>query len=65
MRLIVDSPTHKHMKATWPEFQGDPRHVRLGLASDGVSPPSLGGKGQPTSVWPIIVMNTTFLPGCL
>ncbi len=45
MRLPVDSPAHKHVESTWPEFECDPRHVRLGLASDGVSPHSLGGKG--------------------
>ena len=45
MRLPVDSPAHKHVESTWPEFGRDPRHVRLGLASDGVSPHSLGGKG--------------------
>ncbi len=44
------------------EFEHDPRHVRLGLASDGVSQHSLGGKGRPTSVWPIIVMNYNLPP---
>jgi hypothetical protein len=57
MRLIVDSPAHKHVEATWPEFERDPRHVRLGLASDGVSPHSLGEYGQSSFVWPIVVMN--------
>ncbi len=33
MRLPVDSPTHKHVELTWPEFERDPKHVRLGLAS--------------------------------
>ncbi len=37
MRLPVDSPAHKHVESTWPEFECDPRHVRLGLASNGVS----------------------------
>jgi hypothetical protein len=32
MRLIVDSPTHKHVESTWLKFERDPRHVRLGLA---------------------------------
>jgi len=31
MRLPVDSPAHKHVESTWPEFERDPRHVRLGL----------------------------------
>jgi hypothetical protein len=38
------------------------RHVRLGLASDGVSPHSFGRKGRPTSVWPVVVMNYNLLP---
>jgi len=62
MRLPVDSPAHKHVESTWPEFERDPRHVRLGLTSDGVSPHSLGGKGRPTSVWPVVVMNYNLPP---
>ena len=50
MRLLVDSLAHKHIESTWPEFEHDPRHVQLGLASDGISPHSLGGKRHPTSV---------------
>jgi len=30
MRLSVDSPPHKHVESTWPEFERDLRHVRLG-----------------------------------
>jgi hypothetical protein len=45
MRLPIDSPTHKHVESIWLEFQRDPRHVRLRLASDGVSPHLLGEKG--------------------
>ncbi len=62
MRLPVDSPAHIHVETTWPEFSHDPRHVRLGLASDGVSPHNLGGKGRPTSVWPVVVMNYNLPP---
>ncbi|KAL3691389.1 hypothetical protein R1sor_005040 [Riccia sorocarpa] len=38
MRLVVDSPAVQHVEQTWPEFRRDPRHLRFGLASDGVSP---------------------------
>jgi hypothetical protein len=62
MRLIVDSTAHKHVESTWPEFERDHRHVRLGLASDGVSPHSLGGKDQPTSIWPAVLMNYNLPP---
>jgi hypothetical protein len=62
MRLIVDSPAHKRVKTTWSDFEREPMHVRLGLASDDVSLHSLGEKGQPTSVWPVVVMNYNLLP---
>ncbi len=62
MYRCTDSLAHKHVESTWPEFERDPRHVRLGLASDGVSPHSLGGKGRPTSVWPVVVMNYNLPP---
>jgi hypothetical protein len=62
MRLIVNSFSHKHVESIWPEFERDPRHVRLGLASNGVSPHSLEGKGQPTSVWPVVLMNYNLPP---
>ncbi|CAM6084236.1 unnamed protein product [Calypogeia fissa] len=62
MRVPVDSPAHKHVESTWPESAIDPRHVRLGLALDGVNPHSLGGSGRPTSVWPVVVMNYNLPP---
>jgi hypothetical protein len=61
MRLIVDSLAHKHMEATWLEFKHDSRHVRLGLASGGVSLHSFGRNGQSTCVWPLVVMNYNLL----
>ncbi|CAM6082436.1 unnamed protein product [Calypogeia fissa] len=62
MRLVVDSPAHQHAESTWPKFDRDPRHVRLGLVSDGVSPHPLGGKGWPTSIWPVVIMNYNLPP---
>ncbi|CAM6084374.1 unnamed protein product [Calypogeia fissa] len=62
MRLVVDSHAHKHVKSTWPEFAHDPRHVRLRLASNGVSPHQLGGRGRTTSVWPVVLMNYNLPP---
>ncbi|KAL3680993.1 hypothetical protein R1sor_023949 [Riccia sorocarpa] len=38
MRLVADSPAVQHVEQTWPEFRREPRHLRFGLASDGVSP---------------------------
>lgn len=62
MRLTVDSPAHKWVEERWGDFKTDPRNVRLGLASDGISPHSLGGKGRPTLVWPVVVMNYNIPP---
>ncbi|KAL3682082.1 hypothetical protein R1sor_000104 [Riccia sorocarpa] len=56
MRLVVDSPAVAHIEESWPEFTRDPRHVRLGLASDGVPevdhefrrlPSTFGGGTEP------------------
>lgn len=62
MRLPLDSPAHKHIESLWLEFEHDPRHVRLGVASNGVIPHSLGGKGRPTLIWPAVFMNYNLLP---
>lgn len=62
MRLPVDSPCHKFVERRWPAFAQDPRHVRLGLATDGISPHSMVGKGQPYTVWPVVLMNYNIPP---
>ncbi|XP_058214245.1 uncharacterized protein LOC131325811 [Rhododendron vialii] len=38
MRHPVDSPTWKTIDDKWPSFSGDPRNLRLGLATDGFNP---------------------------
>ena len=35
MRVPADSPAWKHIEDTWPEFKDEPRHLRIGLATDG------------------------------
>ncbi|KAL3682028.1 hypothetical protein R1sor_000050 [Riccia sorocarpa] len=55
MRLVADSPAIAHIEESWPEFARDPRHVRLGLASDGVSTYSI--KSSTYSTWPVALMN--------
>ncbi len=62
MRLMVDSPLNQFVEERWPEFKNDPRHVRLGVASDGISPYNLAGKAQPYSVWPVVVTNYNIAP---
>ncbi|KAL3676562.1 hypothetical protein R1sor_026510 [Riccia sorocarpa] len=60
MRLVADSPAVAHIEESWPEFARDPRHVRLGLASDGVSPYSI--KSSTYSTWPVALMNYNIPP---
>ncbi|KAL3682163.1 hypothetical protein R1sor_000185 [Riccia sorocarpa] len=60
MRLVSDSPAVAHIEETWSEFARDPRHLRLGLASDGVSPYSI--RSSTYSVWPMALMNYNIPP---
>ncbi|KAL3679629.1 hypothetical protein R1sor_022585 [Riccia sorocarpa] len=60
MRLVVDSPAVQHVEHTWPEFATDPRHLRLGLASDGISP--YGVKSSSHSTWPMVLTNYSVPP---
>jgi Transposase family tnp2 len=62
MRMCVDSPVNKFVEERWPDFKLDPRHVRLGLAADGISPFALAGKAQPYSVWPVVLTNYNIPP---
>ncbi|KAL3700181.1 hypothetical protein R1sor_018203 [Riccia sorocarpa] len=60
MRLVVDSPAVQHVEQTWPEFRRDPRHLRFGLTSDGVSP--YGVKSSSHSTWPVVLTNYNVPP---
>ncbi|KAL3702522.1 hypothetical protein R1sor_020544 [Riccia sorocarpa] len=60
MLLVSDSPAVAHIEETWLEFARDPRHLRLGLASDGVSPYSI--RSSTYSVWPVALMNYNIPP---
>ncbi|KAL3679302.1 hypothetical protein R1sor_022258 [Riccia sorocarpa] len=51
MRLVSDSPAVAHIEETWPELARDPRHLRLGLASDGVSPYSIRSSTYSVLSW--------------
>jgi Transposase family tnp2 len=62
MRMMVDSPANKFVEDTWGEFKTDPRHIRLGLAADGISPFALAGKARPYSVWPVVLTNYNIPP---
>jgi hypothetical protein len=62
MRMAVDSPANKLLEEEWPDFGRDPRNIRLGLATDGISPFNLAGRSQPYSVWPVVLMNYNIPP---
>ena len=55
MRVPADSPAWQHIEQTWPEFREGPRHLRFGLASDGVNP--FGHRSTSWSTWPVVVVN--------
>ena len=38
MHVPSNNLAWKHVGEKWLEFKGDPRHLHLGLASDGVNP---------------------------
>lgn len=60
MRVPVDSPTWQHIEDTWPEFKDEPRHLRLGLATDGVNP--FGNRSTTWSTWLVVVVNYNIPP---
>lgn len=61
MRLVVDSPAHKHLETLDNHaFAREPRHVRLGLGSDGINPyKTMKSK---YSVWPVVLINYNIPP---
>lgn len=60
MRVPADSPAWAHIEETWPEFKREPRHLRLGLATDGVNP--FGQRSSAWSTWPVVVVNYNIPP---
>ena len=44
----------------WPHFAQDPRHICLGMATDGISP--FGTMRSKYSLWPIVMMNYNIPP---
>jgi hypothetical protein len=60
MRMVHDNPQWRFVDETWPEFGSDPRHIRLGLAADGVNP--FAEKRSKWSCWPISLINFNLPP---
>ena len=55
MRIPADLAAWQHIEEKWPDFKKEPRHLRLGLAMDGVNP--FGLRSTTWSTWPIVVVN--------
>ncbi|XP_019227915.1 PREDICTED: uncharacterized protein LOC109209161 [Nicotiana attenuata] len=60
LRHPADSEAWKNFDSKYPEFAGDPRNVRLGLASDGFNP--FGTMRTVHSTWPVILMPYNLPP---
>lgn len=60
MRYAHDSPAWKHVNEQWPDFNADPRSVRLGLAMDGINPYKLMRSKH--STWPVLLFNYNIPP---
>lgn len=60
MRSPVDSDQWRHIEASHPEFESDPRNLHLGVGADGVNP--YAQKRSTFSVWPILIFNYNIAP---
>jgi hypothetical protein len=60
MRAPANSKTWQIVEDQWPQFKKEPRHLRLGLATDGVNPYSL--QQSKYSVWPVVMLNYNLPP---
>lgn len=60
MRLVIDSPAHDFVEFEWPHFFTDARNIRLGMATDGISP--FGTMRSKYSLWPVVMMNYNIPP---
>jgi hypothetical protein len=60
MRGLADSKTWQIVEDRWPQFKEEPRHLRLGLATDEVNSYSL--QQSKYLVWPVVVLNYNLPP---
>ena len=60
MRILANSLAWKHIKTTWLKFKEDPRHLYLGLATDGVN--SFGVCFTTWSTWLVVLINHNIPP---
>ena len=60
LRVPADCKSWKHIEEEWPEFVKEPRHLRFGLATDGVNSYVL--RSTKWSAWPMILVNYNIPP---
>jgi hypothetical protein len=60
MRGPADSGQWKFANNRWRFLKEEPRHVRLGMAMDGVNP--YGNNSSSHSTWPIVLVNYNLPP---
>ncbi|XP_042415298.1 uncharacterized protein LOC122004486 [Zingiber officinale] len=60
LRHPVDSPSWKLVDHMWPDFESEPRNLRLALAADGINPHS--NLSSRYSCWPIMLVNYNLPP---
>ena len=60
IRVPLDCKAWKHIEEQWPEFANEPRHLRLGLATDGVNP--YGLRLTNWSTWTVVLVNYNIPP---
>jgi len=54
LRHVANSPQWKKIDSLFPEFESDPRNLRVGLATDGMNP--YGNLSSKHSLWPVLVI---------
>ena len=54
LRHPADSPSWKVVDSMWPEFEKEPRNLRLGLSADGINPHS--SMSTRYSCWPVVIV---------
>jgi hypothetical protein len=57
---VLDNKAWAHIDRTWPESRGEPRNVKLGLATNGVNP--FGENSNARSTSPMLFLNYNLPP---
>jgi len=61
LRHPSDGKSWKHFDNVYPDFAADPRHIGLGLCSDGFTP-YVQASASPYSCWPVFLTPYNLLP---